>query len=241
MRNLAVWLVALLLTGTGCATGSAVTHSPGATVEASVTPMPCVSVPAAGNPTRLGADQFEDGVALDVTFPSGWTGCGLSLKGSHDGLPTMLVGFWSVQFVYPNPCVWRDASGSTGSPSSAQDAANAMVAQSRSGWTTATGPERLTIDGYPVWHVQITVPDAANLDDCDVGAEAELRFWRGDQDLGWIWWVPARIAPGTVGDAYFVDLEDRTVAISTAHDHDDPTKVVEELRSIVDSVDFRPE
>jgi len=228
----------------GCGGSASPTASPATAPTATPSPSTAATcVDAHGTGTfQITPDQSSLETPLTMTFPGGWTGCGLAFKGQRNGLPAMMVGFWRVGFVYPDPCQWRITDRSVGLGPTVQDALAGVELQTRSRYVDIGEGSDARIDGQAAQNMEIEVPLGIDLSACDRSDEVEFRFWdEGDPD-GAVWWIPARAAPGLVANVYFLEVGGERVAIQTVRFVDAPEPfldVADELAAIVDSIDFQ--
>ena len=189
---------------------------------------------------RMTAEQTQTVPAM-VTVPDGWSGCHQGLLTKEFGPPAgpALIGFWSVDNVYADPCQWDGALMDPSVGPTPADLANAVVAQEL---TDATVPDDDTLGGLPATHVQLSVPVDLDTSDCleDQATRLgpEFRFWNGPGDS--VWWIGATDAPGLIADVWAANLGDTRVVVQAAYFSDGAPAEVEEVMRIVRSITFEP-
>jgi hypothetical protein len=154
----------------------------------------------------------------------------------------MMVGFWKVGFVYPDPCNWRTADRSVALGPTVQGAVAGVELQTRSKYVDSREGGEIRIDGHAGPNMEIAVPLEVDLSGCDKSDEVEFRFWDDGDPDGAVWWIPARGAPGMIANAYFLEVGGERVAIQTVRFIDAPEPFLDgadELAAIVASIDFQ--
>ena len=237
-RDLAA-LATLLILIAGC-TGQ---PAPSGSV-ASVAGSPGVVACNEGTRTTAGtyrlsaADTFS--VPATVTIADGWHGCGLLAKEFGEPGGPAIIGFWSVENVYANPCHWEGALTDPPVGPTADELVNALVEQEV---TETSTPSATTLGGDPATYVSLRVPEEADVADCDRVEIAEFRFWKepGEERVGSaVWWIGAADAPGLIGEVWALDLDDTRAVVQAAYYADALAAEVDEIHQIVESIIFEP-
>ena len=169
--------------------------------------------------------------ALLLDIPAGWTGCGLLFKEVQGGL--MMVGFWKVGFVYPDPCHWEETLAAHPATGTAAQVVQDFMDQQR---TAASVSQEDPVGGSTATHLALSVPNDADLTDCDKGQGAEFRFMQGDGDS--VWWLAASDANSLMADIWVLGGNDGTYVIQTAHYPDNSAVDVAEQTQMVRSISF---
>ena len=247
-RVAAAVMVTLLVAGCSSAGGAATdeastapSRSTDVVVSSEPTPTATPRIPACpqGLPYNPGTYQWTASdtqtIPLTITMTEGWRGCGLAFKELGEPGGVMMIGAWDVVNVYANPCHWRESLMDPRVGPTIDDLASAMDAQEL---TEAEPAEDVTIDGYEGKHVHLEVPVDLDTGDCDVDQTREFRFWDGPG--GSDWWLGAADAPGLIGEAWIMDVDDRRVVIQAASFVDAGEASRDELHAIVESIDFLP-
>lgn len=181
-------------------------------------------------------------VPATVTVPDGWSGCDGGLLGKEFGAPAgpALIGFWSVDNVYADPCGWLD--GGLMDPAIGPTVADLATALGDQTLTEASDPADDTLGGLPATHVQLTVPVDLDTTTCDVDPVeqigTEFRFWNGPGES--VWWIGAQDAPGLIGDVWATDLDGTRIVVQAAYFSDADEAEVDEVMAIVRSITFEP-
>jgi len=252
--------VVLLALVAGCSGAPPPTTAPAATVAATQLPVTTPTLAPTASPTlavdpnaaRPCTDQHSAGrvsltpeqsllsLPVSLTFPEGWSGCGLAFKGQRRGLPAMMVGFWPLEYIYPDPCHWKRADRQA-----PFDPFEATLAQARSPYIEYEdhSSHGVTIDGIRATAMELRVPLDADVSDCDASGEREFRLWDGPGGGdGAVWWLPAPAAPGLIAMVYFLEADGEQIGIQTVRFADSPEPyldVADELAAIVASIDFQ--
>jgi len=189
----------------------------------------------------LTADATQTVPAI-VTVPDGWSGCDKGLLAKEFGPPAgpALIGFWSVDNVYADPCHWLD--GGLTDPAVGPTVADLAAGLGAQTLTDATAPDDDTLGGLPAAHVQLAVPVDLDTTACDVDPVeqngTEFRFWNGPGDS--VWWIGAMDAPGLIGDVWATDLDGTRIVVQAAYFSDADQAQVDEVLAIVRSIAFEP-
>jgi hypothetical protein len=220
----------------------------------SPSPSPSASSATSGSPTgqaecnergpnqpgtySLTADATLSVPATFTLATDGWAGCGLIVKEFGPPAGPALIGFWSVENVYTDPCHWM---GALMDPAVGPTPADLTAALASQELTDSTEPAEGTLGGLPASQVTITVPDDLDTSDCDVVETAEFRFWKepGEELTGsGVWWIGAKDAPGLVGEVWATDIDGVRAVVQAAHFSDADQAEVDEIHGIVDSITF---
>ena len=243
MREAAAAVLATLVMAACSSTGGAPTEA------ASPTPSPTELAPSISPSPAEPAHTCAAGLAgtyrwsatdtqtipLTITMTEGWDGCGLSFKELGDPGGLMMIGAWDVVNVYSNPCGWKSSLMDPPVGGSVDDLATAIDQQEL---TDAQPSEDVAIDGYAGEHVRLEVPVGLDTAACDADQIREFRFWDGPP--GSDWWLGAADAPGLIGEAWIMDVDSRRVVIQAASFQDAGEARRDEIRGIVESIDFLP-
>lgn len=223
--------------------GPAESTSP-STAEPTSTPEPSVAAPSVATEGLLpeGPHLLTDGQSIDglptvpitVTIPApdwyGEPGGGFIVKNdaeAPDGAG--MIVFFGELFVYGDPCQWSTTRPDT--PATTVDELVAALAAQAS--RDASEPVDVTVDGFAGKGITLHVPDDVVFSECD-----RLTFgsWGvpGD-DL-----TPFRYHqdPGQIDEVWVVDVDGTLAIIDWNYYEGTPQVLVDELRSIVDSITF---
>jgi hypothetical protein len=146
-----------------------------------------------------------------------------------------LIGFWSVDNVYADPCHWNGALMEPAIGQTSEDLAQAMVDQAL---TEASAPTTATIGGLEATYVRLTVDPDVAFTDCDAVDEAEFRLWKGPGDS--VWWLGAKDAPGLIGEVWAAEIDGVRVVVQAAYFADATRAEVDEIHAVIDSIAFAP-
>jgi hypothetical protein len=225
-----------------------VSSGPGATAPPTATPAPSVATPSpkpsatpsavAGLP--LGSFQlWRSGTPITVTIPaSGWSGQvgdGIVVKNDNadppDGAGMIIFPDGDSWYVPADPCKWSTTWPAAGA-ATVDELVAALAAQSA---RNPSAPADITIDGHAGKSITLHVPDDTVFGSCDAGKFCSLgnpvqaptdscyRYHQG---------------PGQIDEMWVVDVDGRPVVIDWAHYAGTSPAVVDELRSIVQSMTF---
>ena len=231
---LAVVLGAQLLGPTGGtgAPGNEPSPTPGTSV-AVPSAEPSVEPSTAPSTANLSLPQYPIAITATVTA-AGWSGDpsgGVLTKGNLDppapdaaGLITFVD---SGYYVYGDPCDWSSTRPDTPS-TTVDDLVAALAAQvSRD----ASEPADITLDGYAGTAITLHVPEDADFTACDDGLFAS---WATPTEEA----ARYHQAPGQIDNLWIFDVEGHVVIIDWGYYEATPQDVVDELRTIVDSITF---
>lgn len=252
IRPIAIGVLAAALVGCGPAAGSTpvVTPLPAtASPDAEITPAAPTASPEsiAGIPVCVEGKPYDAGpqvmtaeatllgFPLAITMTDGWTGCGLHNKELGEPGGVMMIGTWVVVNVYGNPCQWRTSLPATPAGPTVDDLMKALIDQES---TDATAPVDVAIDGYAGKYLRLSVPADLDTTTCDKDKITEFRFLNGPGDA--VWWLGAAVAPGLIGDVWALDVQGTRVLVQAASFVDAGEARRDEMRQIVESIDFMP-
>jgi hypothetical protein len=241
----AVMIGANLLAPTGPTTGGPGPSTSAATAAASTaaSASPAPSAPYSelspdGGDLAPGTYLFDDlqlsPVPFTFTVPAGWT----SLAGSFFGT----VGFegqsrtlnvqmapWIVHNLSADLCQWQDNDLQPPVGDSAEDLAEALVAQAGK---DAVGPTDVTIGGYPAKKVELVMPRDLAIAECDDGKVARWsRFADG---------YPHTYGAEQRNVMYIIDTPAGRLVIDTSILPQASSAERAELEQVIDSIDFTP-
>jgi hypothetical protein len=257
-RNPTLFLLALGLTLTACATGGASTSAPSSTSL----PSPTLSVSATASPTAMPAPTypanvmdfphfsplevetyFVEPVGTDMqvfyTIPTeGWVSWFGAFK---EGLGTPLVGFSIVNVtnVVQEGCTAHVAADPPVGPT-VDDMATALAALSP--FVLTKPPTAITAFGFSGKYLKLTVPDMAFevsgddtvFTDC---ADGDLWSWIGPP-LGFAYYGYNH--PGQVEELWLLDVDGTRLMIQTIRSPGSSEGDIAELHSIFESIDIVP-
>ena len=195
--------------------------------DPSPTPVPTATPPpASGGLLDAGTYTLVDhDRRITVTLPDGWTGNGWYVD-KGDGLNHAgLMLFAGVDFVFADPCQWRDGFMPSIGPS-VEDLATALANQPQRGESV---PSEVSIDGYSGQLIELTVPSDIDFADCD-------------SDGGQFYSFPGRFhqGPDQHDEFYIIDVDGSRVVIDAPYFPGTPPEVRDELRQIIDSIQIEP-
>jgi len=197
---------------------------------------PCTEkVVLPGGRRSISSAETDTPFGVEITFSDGWHGCGLAFKELGEPYGVMMLGYWDVRMVYPDPCHWKGDVMNPDTGPSVKDLMRALVSQK----LTMAGPiEPITIDGYQGRYVRLEVAPHLDTSGCDIGTIAEFRFWNGPGES--VWWLGAADAPGLIGEVWALDVDGFRFVIQAASFADAGEARRDEIRRIVESIDIQP-
>jgi hypothetical protein len=219
--------------------------SPSVTAEPSLTTSPSAQVLPEG--TLSGGRYLfgpfgNSGLTIAADVSAGWNGHPNTLvTGPGDDDPVdIAVAFLEANSLHSDPCHWdRRGDGQRGQPGDvsvgppAIDLVNALRASTA--YTTTMEPTDLRIDGYQPAVLQLQIPDAVNLEECDGGLVGGSHYYQ-------VFSGPGAHAlfqgDGTVLDLLIFDVDGTRVIAMIRYSDDTPE--LDAARGILESVDFRP-
>ena len=224
--------------GPGAATTPTATPAPSV---ATPSPKPSIASPSAVAGLPLGSFHLWTGQPrLTVTIPApGWegdAGSGILQKGPQGADPPggagMIVFPESNSWYVPgDPCKWSTTWPAAGSATVDQLVAALAAQASRN----PSAPGDVTIDGHAGKSITLHVPDNTVFSSCDAGkfcsfgdpvmapTDSCFRYHQG---------------PGQIDEMWIVDVNGRPVIVDWTHYAGTSPAVVDELRSIVQSMTF---
>jgi hypothetical protein len=218
----------------------ATSRGPSATIASASETPPSGDGPCDGQRTlpagrrSITASQTETPFGVEITFTDGWKGCGLAFKelGEPGGL--MMIGFWDVRMVYPDPCGWSNYVGSRDTAAGNDGLMTALMNQD----LTIAGPiEEVSLDGYKGKYIRLRVPAEVDANRCDRDQIAEFRFWNGPGES--VWWLAAADAPGLIGEVWAVDVQGFRFVVQAASFEEAGNARRDEIHEIVESIDIQ--
>jgi hypothetical protein len=220
------------------------TGGPGATETLQPTATPAVTPePSAAGALPLGPHTLcEIGscdVGMTITIGAAdWFGEGggrLLIKNDNSDPPdgAAMIVFTGPLYVYGDACQWSTTQAET--PATTVDELVAALAAQMP--RDASEPMDITVDGYSGKEITLHVPDdaaysAGEFTDCDEGF---FGSWTVSQGL-----EPYRYhqGPGQIDELLILDVDGVLTVIDTSHYAGTPAEHVEELRAIVESLQF---
>lgn len=235
----AVAVVVALAVGTqllpvGGGPGAAPPRTPSPTPLASVAPSAPPSVPLEGLLPE-GPHVLWTTPVMTLTIPApGWFGApggGILTKDDSvdapDGAGLIVFGHEDL-FVYGDPCQW-----STTAPEDPATTPDALVAAlTAQASRDASTPVDIAVDGYAGKSITVHVPENADFAECDMGF---FGTWRAGQES-----TPSRYQqdPGQIDEVWALDVDGALVVVDWTYYEGTPQSVIDELRSIVESITF---
>lgn len=178
---------------------------------------------------RAGPDPLQWSIVdFTITIPEGWIG--------HTGhyLESERFGFYPVLIdeIYADPCEGeRGAVVTVGLE--VNDLVDALAAQPG---TVTTEPVETTIGGLPATHIDIEVPDGADLSAChlaDYGPPG-LQLWFSDRSDKYL-----VLMPGSTAGVNVIDVDGERQVFLTYRSADASDDDLDELQAILDSIRIR--
>ena len=221
------------------------TNLGGPGVEPTATPEPSVAEPTSTPDAVLpeGPHVLTDGEPVDglptsrivVTIPApGWegeAGGGILIKNDNPNAPdgAGLIVFFGELYVYGDPCAW-----STTRPDAPATTVDELVsALGDQASRDASEPVDVTLDGYAGKAITLHVPDDAVFTECDRSTFGSWGVPGSDES-------PFRYHqdPGQIDEVWVLDVDGELAIIDWAYYAGTPQADLDELRDIVDSIDF---
>lgn len=171
---------------------------------------------------------------IEVTAPAqGWQGApgdGILTRGSADGPDGAgMIAFFGDLYVYGDPCRWSTTRPDA--PATTVDEIVAALAAQAS--RDASAPVDVTLDGYPGKAITLQVSGDADFGTCDRGIFGTWGLPGADQ-------TPMRYQqdPGQIDEVWVIDVDGTPAVIDWSHYPGTPPSVVDELRTMVESISF---
>jgi hypothetical protein len=212
------------------------TLGPSPTLEPTASPTPAGLLPQ-------GPHLLADGEAIDgmPTWPTTVTIPGLDWYGEPGGaLLTKndtadapdgagLIAFFGELYVYGDPCDWASTRPDTPA-TTVDELVTALAAQAS---RDASEPVDITVGGFAGKAITLHVPDDASIGSCDNSTYGSWGVAGPDQ-------TPFRFHqdPGQIDEVWIVDVNGTLAILDWTYYEGTPQVVVDELRSIVESVTF---
>jgi hypothetical protein len=226
--------------GAGPSAEQSPTASPTPSVSPSPTPVPEGLLPA-GSHVLWDAESSPEspeepgGLLTTVTIPGpGWYGepaGGIITREDNPDPPAGagMIGPWFRQlYVFGDPCAWSTTTPDA--PATTVD--ELMAALAAQALRDASAPVDITLDGHAGKSITLHVPDDADFSRCDQGT---FGSWTVGPNL-----EPYRYhqGPGQIDEIWAVDVDGELVVVDWAYYEGTPQSVIDELRSIVESIRF---
>ena len=234
--SVAIAVIATIAIATGASGASDVTTSPDTTDQAATPTTSPSETPTSPEVTAsrsvyvIGPHADYPG-KLTFTAPEGWAVLdNFALFTEMDGRE-IYISAWDITHVYSDPCQWDGTLEEVGP--TVDDLAAALEQQAMRDATVSD----VELDGFAGKLVTMSVPDDMDYDesktesdgfvDCDLG---EFRSWTGRWQQG----------PGQRDDVYILDVNGTRVALDVAYYPDLPQADLDEIESIVQSINIDP-
>ena len=140
-----------------------------------------------------------------------------------------MIGPWfGPLYVFGDPCAWSTTKPNA--PATTVD--ELMAALAAQALRDASTPADITLDGYAGKSITLHVPDDADFDRCD---QDKFGSWTNGPAL-----EPERYhqGPGQIDEIWAVDVDGELVVVDWDYYEGTPQSVIDELRSIVESIRF---
>ena len=229
----------LLAVMTGCGGGVASelpaptpSVTPSLAAGPAATPFPNQTEPVAIDPGTYRIPTSGSSVAdFTVTFPEGWTvQYGHVFASNTDRNDEF--GFYAVVVddIFADACEGEEG-GRTEIGPSVDDLADALLQQPG---PEASGPVDTMLGGYPAMRIDLTIPEALDLETCSFGSVG-LQIWYS---------LPADkyfvLLADAIASVYIVDVDGQRQVFLTQHGSGTSEADVQELQTALDSIDIEP-
>jgi hypothetical protein len=201
-------------------------------------PTPAPTATATTSTSGLEARRYsvQPGIsaAVSLEVPAGWSAMdawAFSGPIGHEAPNGVGLRFYTVTNLLNNPSSLGDGPLDPPVGPTVDDLMQAIVAQTA--WTSSS-PTETVIGGYPAQHVQVTIPDDAELESRGREGDAFYLFLDGadGQIYGW--------AIGQTFDVYAVDVNGERLVFDGLHYPGTSEADLEALQAVVDSIRIEP-
>lgn len=202
------------------------------------TQTPEETVGALAGQANLAAGRYSIGSGISnrvsAAVPDGWAAVdhwGVSGPLGYDAPDGMGVRFYTVGNLLNNPSSYADGRQDPPVGPTVDDLIQAIVDQTE--WTAST-PTEATIGGFSARHVQITIPEGAELDSREPGGAFYLFQ---DEGAGQIWGLEW----GQMFEVYVVDVDGERLVLDAFHYPGTSEADLAALEAVVDSIRIDPD